>query len=57
MRRMSTVTQANIPSWSGTLSTAGFGTPVGNGKEEQCPGRDAPGKLGACLGQNSAGNA
>lgn len=57
VRRMSTITQADIPSWGGALSTAGFGTLVGNGKEEQCPGRDAPGKLGAFLGQNSAGNA
>lgn len=39
---MSRITQANNPSWSGAVSTAGFGTPVGNAQEQQCPGRDAP---------------
>lgn len=54
---MSRITQANISSWCSALSAAGFGIPVGNAQEEQCPGRDAPGELGAFLGQNSAGNA
>lgn len=57
VRRMSRITQANIPSWSSTLSTPGFCTPLGNAQEEQCPGRDAPGELGPCLGHNSAGDA
>ena len=58
MARTSPLTWVKVSSWRGASSTAGFGAvTLGRGKEKQGPGRDATGRLGACLGQTSARNA
>lgn len=52
MVRTSVLTQVNICSWRGASSTTGFSAVVlGNGKEEQGPGRDAGSMSGANLGK------
>lgn len=57
MVRTSALTWVNVPSQHDALSIAGFSTVIGgNGKEEQGPGKDAAGRMGACLGQTFEGN-